>query len=69
MAGRPRKHDDHDGSPAGRQRASRAARRAQGLVPVQLMLSVQDLAALDAAAASAGLTRSELLARWIAERG
>jgi hypothetical protein len=66
MAGRPRKHPEHDGTPAARQRASRAARRAEGLVLVQLMLPAEAVAALDAAAEAAGLTRAEWVARTVA---
>lgn len=64
--GRPRKYPDHDGSAAARSRASRAARRAEGLQLVQLMLPAELVARLDSEAEREGLTRAELVARKLA---
>jgi hypothetical protein len=57
---------DGPGTPATRKAASRAAARASGRRPVELMLDEPTIAALDALAAAAGATRSDMVIRLVA---
>jgi hypothetical protein len=64
MPGRPRIHD-HDGTPNGRLKASRAASRARGERALHVTLPGAIIDALDAIAEARGLTRAETLSLLI----